>query len=51
MRGLHWKWIAVLSLGAVATAAISFAAGRSAHKYKPLPTILATLVGDEKGFN
>jgi hypothetical protein len=51
MRGLHWKWIAVLSLGALATAAISFAVGRSSHDFKPLPTILATLVGDEKGFN
>jgi hypothetical protein len=48
MRGLHWKWIAVLSLGALATAAISFAVGRSSHDFKPLPTILATLVETRK---
>jgi hypothetical protein len=51
MRWLHWKWIAVLSLGAVTTAVISFSVGRSTHDFKPLPTILATLAGDEKGFN
>lgn len=51
MRRLHWKWIAVLSLGAVTTAAISFFIGWSARDYKRLPTMLATLEGSEIGFD
>jgi hypothetical protein len=51
MKGLHWKRVAIISIGAITTVALSFSAGRSARDYKTIPTILATLVGEEKGFN
>jgi hypothetical protein len=51
MKGLHWKRVTVVSIGAITTVVLSFSVGRSARDYKPIPTILATLAGDEKGFN
>jgi hypothetical protein len=51
MKGLHWKRIAALFIAAIATVVISFSVGWSARDHKRLPTILATLAGDEGSFD
>jgi hypothetical protein len=51
LKGIRWKLVIVWLGGAIALIAISFSLGRSAHGYKRLPTILATLAGSESGFD